>query len=193
MSKPYCGGLDKAPKGSYLGSESDCIKRVSRYGLIAVDKAVLQLSKIDVEKERIKMFGLKGKIQKLQNELDYNLIQINRDKVTEKDKKKYKESNKQIMKEIKDNKKKVLEISKIIKGVKKEEPKPQEMEEDDPERKPLKQMTKLDLKILITRYKTRFERIKKELEIAPKDKQLIKDKEEAYQKYLKYKEQQSKL
>jgi hypothetical protein len=182
MTKPYCGSNETPPKGTHLATEEECIKKrqVRRYGVKEVDPVKLALSKVDAKKERIKLFGIKGKIQKIEENIKDNLVQINRDKVSKEDKDKFKGLNKQLDKELKELKIKEKEKIQLLKGVKSENK--EKKDSDDLE------MTEDNIKLLLVRYRTRVLRLNKELEQNPDDKDLIKQKQNALEKYIKYKE-----
>ena len=182
MTKPYCGSNETPPKGTHLGTEEECIKKrqVRRYGIKEVDPVKLALSKINPETERKKLFGIKGKIKRIEDELDYNEMQLNRDKVSKEDKDKIKEINKVFKNELKELKIKEKEKIQLLKGVKSENK--EKKDSDDLE------LTKENIKLLLVRYRTRVLRLNKELEVKPGDKNLLKEKQTALEKYNKYKE-----
>jgi hypothetical protein len=176
MTKAYCGSNPTPPPNTHLGTETECIKakQVRRYGVKQVDTTLLAQSKINVEKERKKLFRIKGKLDKLEREIELNKIQIKRDKVTDSEKDKYKDANKIFKKEMKELKLKESEIINLIKDI------PEETKKDSEDKM-------ADRKVMMVRYKTRVERINKDLEQVPDDKKLLKEKEEAIKKYNFYK------
>ena len=186
MSKPYCGSNPKPPKNKHLATEDECIKagQVRRYGVLEVNERKLQLSKINPEKEKIKLFGIKGKIIKVEDMIDTNDIQIKRDKVTKDKKDKLREINKILTDELKELKSKEKERILLLREVKNEKKEKKEVKKDSDDI----ELTKDNLKLLAIRYKTRYERIEKELEHKKDDKDLLKEKEKVMKKYNKYKE-----
>jgi hypothetical protein len=178
--KPYCGINTNLGKDQKVGTMKECkeLNQVRLYGLYKIDKEIVKKkNKLDVEKERKKLFGIKGKKQKLNSEIEFNSIQLKRDKVSPNDKTKLLESNKLLKKEYKQLEEKEKELIKVLAVNKKSNPKTTEDE------KP----TKDNIQLLLVKYKARVMRINKELEEAKEknedNKQLLEDKKTALDKY----------